>query len=101
MRKGKSQFKQSDFLKVIALFKSTAIILLGLLTIFFSKPTCGVSFVNLCTDSNSLPEPCCDGSGQDSSYYLMPPNTVDQNVGFCENEPGARFVETLKTLAEI
>ena len=72
--------------------KSTAITLLGILAIF--STTChGVTFVNLCTDSNSLPEPCCDGSGQDSSYYLMPPNTVNQNVGFCEQEPGARYVE--------
>ena len=56
------------------------------------------TFVNLCTDPGVLPEPCCDGSNKDSSYYLMPPNTVDQNAGFCALEPGARSDENLNTL---
>ena len=79
-------------------YNSIAITLLGLIA--FSSTTQGVNFVNLCTDSNSLPEPCCDGSGQDSSYYLMPPNTVDQNVGFCEQQPGARYEDIMKTLPQ-
>ena len=55
------------------------------------------TFVNLCTDPDILPEPCCDGSNSDSGYYLMPPNTVEQNAGFCALEPGARFDQKLKT----
>ena len=71
-----------------------------ILVIFFFGILATVSaqtFVNLCTDPGILPEPCCDGSNSDSGYYLMPPNTVEQNAGFCALEPGARFVKKLKT----
>ena len=47
-------------------------------------------FVMLCSESNSLPEPCCIGGREDSSYALMPPDTVEQNVKLCEEEPYAR-----------
>ena len=70
------------------------IFFLGILASSVSAQT----FVNLCTDPGILPEPCCDGSNSDSGYYLMPPNTVEQNAGFCALEPGARFVQNLSTL---
>ena len=79
----------SKFLYILVIF------FLGMLAT--ARTVSAQTFVNLCTDPGILPEPCCDGSNSDSGYYLMPPNTVEQNAGFCALEPGARFDQKLKT----